>query len=184
MFEKTLAKLSKFLKEQSIPYMIIGGQAVLLYGEPRLTKDIDITLGIDVGQAQKILNTMDKIHLKPLPEKILEFINKTFVLPTEETTEKIRIDFIFSTTDYEKAAIKRSVRIKIRDQYVNFAAIEDLIIHKIFSGRPKDIEDIKAVLLKNSDVNKKYITNWLKKFSIALNKNFVEQFENLLKDMN
>jgi hypothetical protein len=25
--------------------MIIGGQAVLLYGEPRLTKDIDITLG-------------------------------------------------------------------------------------------------------------------------------------------
>lgn len=27
--------------------MIIGGQAVLLYGEPRLTRYIDITLGID-----------------------------------------------------------------------------------------------------------------------------------------
>jgi hypothetical protein len=26
--------------------MIIGGQAVLLYGEPRLTRDIDITLGV------------------------------------------------------------------------------------------------------------------------------------------
>jgi len=29
--------------------MVIGGQAVLLYGEPRLTKDIDITLG-DSGE--------------------------------------------------------------------------------------------------------------------------------------
>jgi len=28
--------------------MVIGGQAVLLYGEPRLTRDIDITLGIGV----------------------------------------------------------------------------------------------------------------------------------------
>jgi hypothetical protein len=32
------------LNEQNIPYMIIGGQAVLLYGKPRLTRDIDITL--------------------------------------------------------------------------------------------------------------------------------------------
>lgn len=28
--------------------MIIGGQAVMVYGEPRLTKDIDITLGVDI----------------------------------------------------------------------------------------------------------------------------------------
>ncbi|MGC9445266.1 MAG: hypothetical protein ACP5E9_10130 [Candidatus Methanospirareceae archaeon] len=28
--------------------MVIGGQAVLLYGEPRLTRDIDITLGLGV----------------------------------------------------------------------------------------------------------------------------------------
>jgi hypothetical protein len=28
--------------------MVIGGQAVLLYGEPRLTKDIDIALGIGI----------------------------------------------------------------------------------------------------------------------------------------
>lgn len=30
--------------------MVIGGQAILLYGEPRLTRDIDITLGINVDE--------------------------------------------------------------------------------------------------------------------------------------
>lgn len=36
------------MDEAGVPYMVIGGQAVLIYGEPRLTKDIDITLGVDV----------------------------------------------------------------------------------------------------------------------------------------
>ena len=41
MFEKILSKVGKSLKKHKLPYMIIGGQAVLLYGEPRLTRDIE-----------------------------------------------------------------------------------------------------------------------------------------------
>ena len=46
MFERLLQRLSRELEARSITYMVIGGQAVLLYGEPRLTRDIDITLGL------------------------------------------------------------------------------------------------------------------------------------------
>ncbi len=41
MFQEILTKLALALDEQTVPYMIIGGQAVLLYGEPRLTRDIE-----------------------------------------------------------------------------------------------------------------------------------------------
>ena len=44
MFQDILEKLGIILEQKKIPYMIIGGQAVLLYGDPRLTKDIDLTL--------------------------------------------------------------------------------------------------------------------------------------------
>jgi hypothetical protein len=40
MFQELLRKVSRELKRAYIPYMVIGGQAVLLYGEPRLTRDI------------------------------------------------------------------------------------------------------------------------------------------------
>ncbi len=46
MFTTLLATIATALDQASIPYMVIGGQAVLLYGEPRLTEDIDITLGL------------------------------------------------------------------------------------------------------------------------------------------
>jgi len=43
MFKTLLVKITRSLTLKKIPYMIIGGQAVLIHGEPRLTRDIDVT---------------------------------------------------------------------------------------------------------------------------------------------
>jgi len=50
MFQKLLKKVANELNTHNIPYIVVGGQAVLLYGEPRLTKDIDITLGVGIDK--------------------------------------------------------------------------------------------------------------------------------------
>jgi hypothetical protein len=42
--------------------MVIGGQAVLLYGEPRLTRNIDITLGIDVNELEKVKRVIQTVN--------------------------------------------------------------------------------------------------------------------------
>lgn len=46
MLSQLLEKIARSLEEQGIDYMIIGGQAVLVHGQPRLTQAIDIALGI------------------------------------------------------------------------------------------------------------------------------------------
>ncbi len=50
MFEFLIEKIARMLDEAGVRYMIIGGQAVLFYGEPRLTRDIDITLDATLEQ--------------------------------------------------------------------------------------------------------------------------------------
>lgn len=60
MFKNILKKIAKQLNESKIPYMVIGGQAILLYGEPRLTKDIDVTPGIGVEGLERIKNIIEK----------------------------------------------------------------------------------------------------------------------------
>ena len=182
MFEDILIKLAKEFDSDSIPYMIIGGQAVLLYGEPRLTKDIDITLGVDIDKLNELLNSIKKIGLLPLPEHIEDFVKKTFVLPAKDAATSIRVDFIFSKTSYEAQAIKNSNKIKIKDSLVRFARLEDVIIHKIFAGRPRDIEDVKSIIIKNPDFDKKYIKKWLKEFdSLNMGKSLVNIFNESLK---
>ena len=182
MFKEIIKKIANSLNKKSLPYMIIGGQAVILYGEPRLTRDIDITLGIGTDRIEEILKVTDEIGLKILVRDINKFVNETMVLPTIEEKTKIRVDFIFSFTPYERQAISNARKILLDDIEVSFASPEDLIIHKIFSGRPRDIEDIKSILLKNKNIDIKYINKWLKEFQKTFpEKNFTEKFEKILK---
>jgi hypothetical protein len=61
--------------------MIIGGQAVLLYGEPRLTRDIDVILGVNIDRLDTLLAVARQLSLKPLPKDIVTFVRQTMVLP-------------------------------------------------------------------------------------------------------
>jgi hypothetical protein len=184
MFEKILSQIGVSLRKHNLPYMVVGGQAVLLYGEPRLTRDIDITLGVDVDHLGEVLAVVQELNLKPLPQEIESFVRETMVLPSLDEHTGIRVDFIFSYTPYETAAIKRARRVTILGQEVNIASPEDLIIHKIFAGRPRDIEDVRTVLLKNPTVDLQYTREWLKKFDESSEeKDFLKTFEGILKDL-
>jgi hypothetical protein len=181
MFEKLLSGLGKSLEKHGLPYMIIGGQAVLLYGEPRLTRDIDITLGADTDRLDDLLAVVRDLDLKPLPKEIRSFVRETMVLPALEEKTGIRVDFIFSFTPYESKAISRARRVVVMDQEVYFASPEDLIIHKIFAGRPRDMEDVRSVLLKNPGVDLQYIKSRLRDFDQASeNQEFLKAFERIL----
>jgi len=183
MFEKILSGIGASLTRHKIPYMIIGGQAVLLYGEPRLTKDIDITLGVNINHLDELLAIARELSLKPLPQDVQSFVRQTMVLPALDENTGIRVDFIFSFTPYETEAINRAKKVKILDQDVNFASPEDLIIHKIFAGRPRDIEDVRTVLLKNPEIKVQYIREWLKEFDLSSDeKKFLKTFEEILEE--
>lgn len=168
MFEKIICLISQALENMNIPYMLIGGQAVLLYGEPRLTRDIDITLGADIDKLKNIISLANDLALKILPENVEKFVRQTLVLPAIHEETGIRIDFIFSFSPYEKQAIDRARKIRLLDQDVHFAAPEDVIIHKIVAGRPRDLEDVRGILLRNPDIDIDYIRLWLNEFSEAL----------------
>ena len=183
MFQKILKKIAKELNKEAIPYMVIGGQAVLIYGEPRLTRDIDITLGIGVNELSKIQKILPTIGLRPLVKNEKEFVGRTMVFPTEDVESKIRVDFIFSFSPYERQAIERAKVVKLGRILIRFASLEDIVIHKIISGRPRDLEDIKSILVKNPEYDQDYISSWLKKFDQSLNQNFIKLFKKTEKEL-
>lgn len=165
-FEQILARLAQALDGAGIPYMIIGGQAVLIHGRLRVTEDIDLTLGVDSGEAAKVLRLLRGIGMRPLVDKPEEFVAQTYILPMFAEAEKVRVDFAFSFTPYEQQAIARAQTRQETGYPVRFATAEDLIIHKLFAGRPRDIEDIRGVLArKQGKVDREYLRHWIRQFS-------------------
>ena len=183
MLQKLIKKIAQRLDEDKIPYMVIGGQAVLVYGRARLTRDIDITLGIDTDGFSLVEKVCKKLNLRILPEKPEEFAGETKVLPTEEPKSKIRVDFVFSFSEYERKALERVVPVQIDNYPVMFASCEDVIIHKMIAARAVDAEDVKSILIKNKDsIDLEYINGWLLEFSkISEHEGILEGFNGLLK---
>lgn len=162
-----------------IPYMIIGGQAVLVYGEPRLTKDIDITLGVGPDQLDEILAIARAQGWSILPQDPAEFVHRTMVLPCSDPSTGLRIDLVFSFSEYERQALNRIENVRVGSAQVSFASLEDLVIHKIIAARPRDLEDVRGILAKNPGYDAAYIRSWLEEFDRSLGESYVRTFNEL-----
>jgi predicted nucleotidyltransferase len=165
-FGALLARITRALEARGVPFMLIGGQAVLLHGEPRLTQDVDITLGVGPRHLGEVLDVCVELGLDPLPEDVEGFVSRTFVLPASDSASGIRVDLIFSTTPYEAEAIARAVRVSVAGAQVPFSTAEDLIVHKLFAGRPRDLEDVAGVIRrKGPDLDWGNLAEWVERFS-------------------
>jgi predicted nucleotidyltransferase len=160
--------------------MIIGGQAVLIYGEPRLTRDIDLTVGLGPDRLDDLLAVVSEIGLQPLVDAEI-FTRQTLVLPCEDHDTLQRVDFILSLSDYERAALQRTRTITIAGAPVRFAAPEDVIIHKLVAGRPRDLEDVAAIAAKTTALDVDYMTRWLRVFEADAQRPLEEELRRLLR---
>jgi len=182
LFEQLLVDISSALRASSIPHMIIGGQAVLVYGEPRLTRDIDITLGVDVDELERVQKAIAALSLSTLTEDPQSFAASTHVLPLLHEESGIRVDLIFSFSPYEQEALKRVTGRSLQGFEVPFASLEDIIIHKLVAGRPRDIEDIRGILARNHKRDDPYVLRWLDEFGKALERPLREDYQKLLAE--
>ena len=144
-----------------------------------MTRDIDITLGVDVDEFDRVIAAMQATGFEPLAVDAREFALRTKVLPLMDRQSGIRIDLIFSFSLYEQEAIRRARTVRIADTDVNYASIEDLIIHKMVAGRPRDLEDVRGILVRNSLIDRTYILEWLKQFVSVVGKDLPSEFDEL-----
>ena len=65
--ERALVRLALTLSANGIPYMIIGGMANAVWGEPRATLDIDATVWVDdeeIGQTVSLLAKVFRLDFR------------------------------------------------------------------------------------------------------------------------
>lgn len=167
-FGALLARLTLALEDAGLPFMVIGGQAVLLHGDARLTRDVDVTLGAGPDRIPELLRVCAMLGLVPLPEDPSGFARRTFVLPAEEPSSGLRVDFILSTTPFERQALQRAGFVALGGARVPFASAEDLVLLKLFAGRPRDLEDaVGVVRRKGGSLDWEYLDRWAHEFAVV-----------------
>jgi hypothetical protein len=62
---------------------------------------------------------------------------------------------------------------------VHFAAVEDLIIHKLVAGRPRDIDDVRGILARKPLIDEKYIRECLAAFREVVHRDLEAEYVQL-----
>lgn len=175
MVTTLLAQLARGLEQRALPYAVMGGQAVLLHGEPRVTRDIDLTLAIDTDRLPELLQLAAESGWRVLAAEPEKFVERHLVLPCEDPASGVRLDFVFGVTPFERQAVERALSVSMQGVRVRVVTPEDLLIHKLVAGRARDLEDARGLLRRNPDLDRAYVRHWLAQFDATLSLTTLER---------
>lgn len=175
-----LAQLATTLSERSIGYVIIGGQAVLLHGEPRFTDDIDVTVLVPPYEPEPIHQICHELGLTPKFEGAQEFARLSLVLPCRHAQSGFGVDIAFADSPYERLVIDRAERHEVAGVPVMFVGVEDLLVQKLIAFRPQDRLDILSILNRQANVDLGHIRHWLRQFEQVIEDPLLERLEEML----
>ena len=162
-----LAALSNVLARWGRWY-VFGAQAVIAYGAPRLSADVDVTLRLVPDEPERFARDMEAAGFA-LRVRDPEFVRRTRVMPFVHLTTAMPLDVVLAGSGLEDAFLDRARATDIGGTTVPVIDPEDLVIAKILAGRPKDIEDARNLWrVRGHEFNHDRIRGTLRQLEEAL----------------
>jgi hypothetical protein len=146
-----LAALSAVLAGLGARWYVFGAQAAIIWGRPRLTADVDVTVRLDPEDPQELVHALETAGFRLRVAEAEGFVRRTRVLPFVHSTTGLPVDIVLAGPGLEEAFLSRAVIVEIAGARIPVVSAEDLIAMKILAGRAKDIDDVRGVLQERMD---------------------------------
>lgn len=131
----------QLLNDHEVEYLIVGDYAVILYGYPRYTGDMNFFINPTRTNAQKVVDVLHQFGFASLDISASDFTNPDMMLQLGRPP--LRIDIINSlsgVTFDECFGNKKNFTIDALDLPV--IGLKQLKKNKLASGRHKDLDDV------------------------------------------
>lgn len=125
-------------------YLLVGAQAVAVYGRPRATGDLDLWVRPSQDNAPKVMTALARFGA-PIKDLTVGDLEKPGLI-LQLGVEPCRIDILTAIegVEFEPAWRNRKI-VELEGLTVNCLGREDLIVNKRAVGRPKDLADLAAL---------------------------------------
>lgn len=146
-FSKDIKEFIRLLDKYDVKYMIVGGEAVIYYGYPRLTGDVDFFFSSNDANIAMLFEALTEFWEGDIPGIQNEDELKTPGYVIQFGLPPNRIDLMNSIdgVDFNEAWKKsKTEQIEVNGNAVSvyYLGLEHLIKNKAASGRDKDLDDL------------------------------------------
>lgn len=171
---KLLAQIARVLDKTSIPYLVTGGMAVVAWGRPRYTADIDTVIELreeNIEILAKALMKLGKagyISTDAMKEALRMRSEFNFI----DGNTGMKVDFWIARNDeFARSQFQRRIAHDIYGTKVYFVSPEDLILSKLqwykLSSSDRHLEDIETVFAVSGDkLDREYLALWVQKLGV------------------
>jgi hypothetical protein len=164
---------------------VIGGLAVQRWGEPRLTRDVDLTVLAEFGAEEVLIDAL-LARFRARRDDARDFALRYRVLLLQ-ARNGVDLDVALGATGFEVESVARASRYAFEpDCEVPTCSAEDLIVHKAVAGRARDLDDLVGIVNRqHGRLDLAYIRRWLTAFSQVDGMSDVAgRFEDVLRTAN
>jgi hypothetical protein len=140
--------LQAFLDTRGWRFCFIGGIAVLRWGEPRFTRDVDVTLLCPFGGEDEVSAPLLNSGYRGRISDAREFARRSRVLLLQ-SPEGVPIDIALAALPFEEGVVERSSLFEFEARCeLRTCSAEDLMILKLFAFRPRDVLDAETIVTR------------------------------------
>jgi hypothetical protein len=148
------AYVVEVLERLGIPYMVVGGFAAILYGEPRLTIDVDIVVDFRLEHIGPFVAAFPIPDYYVSEEGIRDSLQRRYPFNVIQPATGAKVDLVPLPSDpFTRAAFQRRQHLEYDEagHSATFITPEDIILAKLIAFREtesdKHLRDARGVLV-------------------------------------
>ncbi len=169
-----LREAVRVLEALNVEYMIVGSMASMAYGEPRMTRDVDIVVAMQVKDIDLFCDAFDSPQYYVSREAAREAVRYRRQFNVIHPSSGNKIDVVVARNDaWGQSQLARRKRVAILPNLVaDTAAPEDVILGKLWyyqeGEHEKHLRDIASMLrISRAQIDLAYIAHWAKQLGVA-----------------
>lgn len=153
--KSVLAALARDLDQLGVRWALVGGLAVSIRSEPRLTRDVDVCVGVAGDREAEVLvkdlRTLGYEVLMILEQEAVHRLATVRLLPPGGDLQGAVVDLLFASSGIEDEVASRAERLPFPGHLrPPVASLGHLIAMKLLArddrNRPQDHDDLRALV--------------------------------------
>jgi hypothetical protein len=162
---RALCDFALLFDRMNLPYAVMGGVAVRVYGIPRATYDVDFTLAIPRERLQELYAAIRSLGYTVPEEYAGGWVDQIAGMPLVKFRlylqgHGVDIDVFLAESVFQGELLARRRQAILDGASVYLVSPEDLILLKLLAARPRDFADIGDVLFTQGRLDQAYLRHW------------------------
>lgn len=166
---EVLSIVSKRLEAAHIPFMLTGSFAMAYYGQPRMTRDLDLVVSLGEEDVHGIVDAFSPDFYIDVDDARAAILTQRLFNLMHNATG-IKVDLIVrKSAEYRKVEFARRQSVRLSGVKTWIVSREDLILSKLVWAEEANSElqrrDVKNLL--GETVDREYLSHWADRLGVT-----------------